>query len=44
MAVGSLLHSIGAAIVKDRSLRVLVDLIAGCSRLIELLDLSERSG
>ena len=44
MLAGSQFHSVGAAIVKDRSPRVVDDLIAGCSRLIELLDLSERSG
>ena len=44
LAVGSLFHSIGAAIVKDQSPRVVDDLIAGRSRLMELLDLSERSG
>ena len=44
MLAGSRFHSVGAAIVKDRSPRVVDDLNAGCSRLIELLDLSERSG
>ena len=44
MLAGSRFHSVGAAIVKDRSLRVVDDLNPGCSRLIELLDLSERSG
>ena len=41
---GRIFHSVGAAMEKDRSPRVLDDLIPGCWRRIDPLDLRARDG